>query len=892
MRPRPVVAAILAAACAYELYSWSSADTDAPHMTIQPPRLEPRHEQTASAAPPPPPSAPPVEATAVEEDMFRVTWRATGHERFDYSAVVDSFFTAEAVRWLAHYRPAAGALPSRGAPLQLEPMAPSEPEEGETPSRAPGPIATSTAAGPTGTPVTSSRDPGLVAARATVEALRLSTERARAARQARAATQRAVKLPPGAARRAGGSWPGDTPPSDGARSVALRTARGTFVSAAMDRERVVQALHLGHAEAFRVVRRKGGAISLRTHYGTCVSVWYDGSVHQNRKCGAWEALRTVEQPGGRTALRTAHDSYLTAEEDERALGHSKQLSGDAQRFELIELALPPEPASPFGVSVRVRASWRRGGVGGEGRGAVGEGGGAGEGRANPGGEGGAWCVEWSRCDDDARRGLPPLLRLCFNASSGTRYWESSAAGRSGLPPSAISDASAATVGGWVRFGEAPLDVWPGEAVDVEVGWAKGMLSHSVRGGWWRSTPSNATLLQLQLSRVWLRSHGARLAALRAYAHADHTLRLLPPFDLPSTKSMNVRGAPTAFDDAKAERGARRFRFLNPSFAGRRKGGVQVLAKVSSHHLCGASDDRSTVGKERGGALLSFVVRLTVALGSGKLVGPITAIAAANAAITRGVQWGDGPEDPRGVRVGGKEVVLLWGRTWRPEVSVFACTRPVAAEGAAAHAAVRRLRREGCESCAQRSWSPFVSGGKLYAEASVEPRLVLRVDTETGVCRPSANDSAPPARLPFPPARALQEATSAQLRPGPPALKLTLPGGRQAFIGLGHFSRPLPGKRALRLYHHVWYVFAPRPPFQLLGIGRPFMFPTELGYVQFASGLLLQRASAGHDPGGNGTLQISFGEQDCEARRAAVALDAVLADVRLDGVGAGGSKERV
>ena len=30
-------------------------------------------------------------------------------------------------------------------------------------------------------------------------------------------------------------------------------------------------------------------------------------------------------------------------------------------------------------------------------------------------------------------------------------------------------------------------------------------------------------------------------------------------------------------------------------------------------------------------------------------------AAANAAITRGVQWGDGPEDPRGVRVGGKEV---------------------------------------------------------------------------------------------------------------------------------------------------------------------------------------------------------------------------------------------
>ena len=49
-------------------------------------------------------------------------------------------------------------------------------------------------------------------------------------------------------------------------------------------------------------------------------------------------------------------------------------------------------------------------------------------------------------------------------------------------------------------------------------------------------------------------------------------------------------------------------------------------------------------------------------------------------------------------------------------------------------------------------------------------------------------------------------------------------------------------------------------------------PSELGLVQFASGLLLSRN--GRD------LHISFGEQDCEARRATVPLAAVLADVSI------------
>jgi hypothetical protein len=85
------------------------------------------------------------------------------------------------------------------------------------------------------------------------------------------------------------------------------------------------------------------------------------------------------------------------------------------------------------------------------------------------------------------------------------------------------------------------------------------------------------------------------------------------------------------------------------------------------------------------------------------------------------------------------------------------------------------------------------------------------------------------------------------------------------------GRILPGKRALRIHHHVFYVFSPRPPFELLGLGRPFMFPSELGMIQTASGMLLHQ---------DGSLVVSFGEQDCESRRAAVPLDAVLSQLRL------------
>lgn len=89
-------------------------------------------------------------------------------------------------------------------------------------------------------------------------------------------------LPPGRTLLAVGSW---CSPKLGRMSVgryAFRGARGGFLSAAMDRERLVQAPHMGHSELFQLVEADGD-IYLKTYYGTYVSIWYDGSAHQTAK---------------------------------------------------------------------------------------------------------------------------------------------------------------------------------------------------------------------------------------------------------------------------------------------------------------------------------------------------------------------------------------------------------------------------------------------------------------------------------------------------------------------------------------------------------------------------------------------------------------------------------
>ena len=74
---------------------------------------------------------------------------------------------------------------------------------------------------------------------------------------------------------------------------------------------------------------------------------------------------------------------------------------------------------------------------------------------------------------------------------------------------------------------------------------------------------------------------------------------------------------------------------------------------------------------------------------------------------------------------------------------------------------------------------------------------------------------------------------------------------------------------LRLYYHVFYLFSPQPPFELIGLGHPFTFPSEMGLVQFASGMALSQDQR--------SVTVAYGEQDCEARAVSLSLDAILAD---------------
>ena len=171
----------------------------------------------------------------------------------------------------------------------------------------------------------------------------------------------------------------------------------------------------------------------------------------------------------------------------------------------------------------------------------------------------------------------------------------------------------------------------------------------------------------------------------------------------------------------------------------------------------------------------------------------------------------------------------------------------------------RLKQRGCEACAQKNWAPLVFRGELHAEVSIEPRVVVSVDLEGGASAPVADAGANASS--FAPAAALQAATGAKLHGGLPSLRVALPDGRQAYLGPAHFNRLLDSeKRALRLYYHVFYLFAARPPFAPRP-RPPLHVPDRDGD---------DPVRVGHALVDDATLLVSFGEQDCEARRAPAA----------------------
>ena len=708
--------------------------------------------------------------------------------------------------------------------------------------------------------------------------------------------------------------------------VALRSAHGTYLSAAMDRRRIVQAIltvalltmamltrailntdcrrvvqaaTLGLTEVFeeRAATSGGGGLWLRSHYGTCVSVWYDGSAHQNAHCGAWETFQMTRdglpasvpgssvchtgfepqtsrapqaghlathavgprlgQGSSRVALRTAHASFVSALGDRRQLGHAKS-KGDLELWQLVRLRAPLAPTEP--VTVRVSGRWVKGSV---------------------------WCVRW------VQRGAPPLpftavssgsgrtpplplLRLCFDAASGTEYWDYRQTASSprpesaSLPPpaavtaasaaaatsaastpaaAAVADDAAGAAGAWLRLAERPLSLRQGDAFEVEVRPEGGMLRHTTQYGG-TTHHGGASLvpapclaaLPLQLAQVEVRAADATLRGVRLLIEAGSARPL--PLQVGSMKGVEAEGAPAPFEAAREERGPATYRVRGPCLLGVSGGLLRLLVQVSSAHACGASDDLDTRAAEVGGQTLSFVAMLTVREATGELVGPMRALTKLNQRLTRGEQWGDGPEAPRALQVKGRLVVFVWARTWQPETSAFlwrAATRDVHGEGGLDKGSVVRLVERGCERCAAQAWSPFTHRGELYAEVGLEPRRVLRVDVESGEAWPCNGSSATGTHgtsgtfgASHAAAAALQLSVGALLLVGPPAVRLPLARGSKLFLGLAHFtSRPAGNTVPARSYH-LFYVFAARPPFELVGLGRPFTLPSELRLTQVAT----------------------------------------------------------
>ena len=280
--------------------------------------------------------------------------------------------------------------------------------------------------------------------------------------------------------------------------MALRTIYGTYVSAALDKQRVVQAAALGPTEVFekRRVKEDGGGMHLRSLYGTCVSVWYDGTAHQNPHCGAWETFWLVRRgdgdeneedvgdlygesvvpgvgrgndgvggdgDGGRgLMLRTAQfGSIEIAHEGRRDLTHTRW-PALRQSMQLVRVSAPPKSPTRNAAAVRVSGRWERGE---------------------------AWCMAWSVCCARAVSSRP------FNATSGTQYWEHAhwahaapsrlhAVGVGGVGVQAATTTAAEAVAAGARgvatARRRPLAMRVGDSFDVAVACEGGLVSRARR----------------------------------------------------------------------------------------------------------------------------------------------------------------------------------------------------------------------------------------------------------------------------------------------------------------------------------------------------------------------------------------------------------------------------
>lgn len=152
---------------------------------------------------------------------------------------------------------------------------------------------------------------------------------------------------------------------------------------------------------------------------------------------------------------------------------------------------------------------------------------------------------------------------------------------------------------------------------------------------------------------------------------------------------------------------------------------------------------------------------------------------------------------------------------------------------------------------QKNWSPFEHNGDLYCEYSINPHIILKIDTNTGLTEEKyrtgsinddivADDSlrggAPPILI-----------TNFETDTIDPEVKPQNP--KNFYLGVGHTRIS-----ATSDYLHFFYIFEASPPFKIIKLSSEFKID-GMERIQFVSGLSLE---------GN-MVHISYGVDDCYNR---------------------------
>lgn len=191
---------------------------------------------------------------------------------------------------------------------------------------------------------------------------------------------------------------------------------------------------------------------------------------------------------------------------------------------------------------------------------------------------------------------------------------------------------------------------------------------------------------------------------------------------------------------------------------------------------------------------------------------------------------------------------------------------------------------------QKNWVPFTHEGSLFAEYSIEPHVVLRIDPESGRCVPvlprgiaiSARGAMGGSKVTFPSFLPLARiaAEYGRLSGGVPPLHLP---AHHVYLGYAHTkaSRSMPqylGTSSMA-YKHLFYAFEEEPPFAVIAAGPLHTLPEPprraertFPTVQFAAGMILDEAT--------GDLVISYSTMDCGAHLTRVSMESVLRAIGL------------